>query len=187
MRTPRWIRAVAVATVLSGAVVAAIGLFTGPRSAREDALTPALSRREMEGSDPQARLRECIQSIENAARANRFEELRTLEDGLAAFGDDALPEIRKALVADGRPHPDPLPGGEGGMHPRAKLHLLAAAARVESESAELLLDEFARTPGPAQEAWLRMTARDMLDERHPDRDQRVGPHASTKNHKYDDE
>jgi hypothetical protein len=71
-----------------------------------------------------------IAEIQDAARANRFEELRKLEDGLAAFGEDALPEIRKALL-EGTPGNDGMVElwNSGSMHPRAKLHLLAAAAR----------------------------------------------------------
>ena len=119
-----------------------------------------------------------IGNIGESARGNRFEELKKLEESLAAFGEDALPEIEKTLLAGKHPHLGPpclrrdaerrgrqVPEGEEIEHPRAKLVLLGAASRMESERARLLLAEFANTQGPAQEAWLRMTARDMLMEK----------------------
>jgi hypothetical protein len=94
MRSPRWISALSIAAVLSATLLAAIWSFTAPRGAGKGGSPGSSpSRRE---TRPDAN--EVIARIQEAVRANRFEELRKLEDGLAAFGESALPEIRRALL-----------------------------------------------------------------------------------------
>ena len=90
-----------------------------------------------------------IADIEVAVIYNKHEEYKPLESSLASFREDALPEIGSYLDREK-------------SHPRAKLVLLKAAARMDCEESVILLKKFIDAPGHSRERWLKMTAVDLL-------------------------
>jgi hypothetical protein len=124
----RWIRPAVVATALSAAVVAAIWLFAGPRSGREDALTPALSQREREEADREWELNRALRLlIERHGASQELGPFRwvlsagsigtlrpSAEDVPPTSGALALRAIEAAAVAG---VPRPAAHGEGSEHP----------------------------------------------------------------------